>query len=344
MIKLARKIFQRTPQFDPISYFIHNSRILIHNAKSIHSPNPRIRNIMIEPTNDCNLKCYMCHAKSANREKGFMTMETYKRILDEGLREKVKNVVLHTVGESLLHPNIVDMIKLAKSKGFITRLSSNGTLLNPNLSKSLVESGLDQFRFSLEGAKKETYENIRIGGDFNTLLANMKALKEIRDKHGRKPNITISSIIMKQTEPELDDFYKKFLPLVDFIEFRYLVNQAGQVDSVFRSFSSEDMSTYAGRCPCKLLWSTVVILWNGDVSCCCVDFDGRLVVGNILDKPLHEIWNSDKYKKFRRLHKTSRQHEMEMCGDCTSTQRSNREYALHKLNRRLKRLYGGVKV
>ena len=323
-----------------MAYLVNNAGRTISDSINMRSKYPRIKNIMIEPTNACNLNCFMCNAKDSTRKKDFMTMDVFTRILKEAALENVNNLVMHTVGESLLHPKIVDMIKMAKSRGFTVRLSSNGMLLNPAFSRALIESGLDQFRFSIEGATKKTYEAIRQGADFDTLLNNVKTFRKLRDAAGKKPNITIGSIVMKETEPELGIFYKLFSPLVDSIEFTKLGNQGGQMNKAFSTSSVESTTASGARYPCKLLWSTVVMFWNGDLSCCCIDFDGKLIVGNIMNESLKSIWTSEKYKRFRMLHKTKRQNEMEMCGSCSVTFKPGSGYAQYKLNRQLRRDYG----
>jgi len=340
MIKKARKIIKKVPQLDRMAYLINNAGRIISDSVNMRSKHPRIKNIMVEPTNACNLNCFMCNAKDSTRKKGFMSMDVFNRILKEAALLSVSNLVMHTVGESLSHPKIIDMIKMAKKAGFSVRLSSNGMLLNPDFSRDIVKSGLDQFRFSIEGATKKTYESIRQGADFGTLLDNVTTFKKLRDKRGKAPNITIGSIVMKETEPELETFYKLFSPLVDSIEFTRLGNQGGQVDKAF-SASSVDSAAFTGaRYPCKLLWSTTVILWNGDVSCCCIDFDGKLIVGNIMNESLKNIWTSDGYEKFRMLHKTKRQNEMNMCGSCSVTFKPGSGYSQYKMNRQLRRDYG----
>jgi radical SAM protein with 4Fe4S-binding SPASM domain len=42
------------------------------------------------------------------------------------------------------------------------------------------------------------------------------------------------------------------------------------------------------------------ILWNGDVVPCCYDFDGRMVLGNLRQQSIAEIWNGAAYGKLRR--------------------------------------------
>jgi radical SAM protein with 4Fe4S-binding SPASM domain len=337
---MIKKAVRRIPQLDYAIYLLQNTERIVSDYVNMRSGNPKLKNIMVELTNACNLKCYMCNTKDAKREKGYMAMDVYNRIVEEAVRLKARSLILHTVGESLMHPALIEMIKVAKSKDLNVRLSSNGVLLNSSLAEAIVESGLDQFRFSIEGATRQTYERIRRGANFDDLLNNMKIFKDVRDKRGKKPNIVIGSIVMKETEGEIGEFYKRFSALADSIEFGYLGNQGGQAQAAFNISATANRYKHKGkRRPCKLLWSTSAVLWNGDISCCCVDFDGKLVVGNIMNDSLSAVWTSKEYNYFRMLHKNSRQNEMPMCGDCSATEDFTNEYKKYKLNRNLRRIF-----
>src|SRR3989344_3238585 len=153
--------------------------------------------LMIEINNTCNLRCSMCWTKNAKRKKGLMRMSLYRKIISQAAECGVKHVSLHTVGEPLLHKDLIEMIKLAKSKGLFVLVSTNGQLLNEELSRKLIDSGLDILRLSLEGYSKELYEKIRVGGSFERIVSNVKGFRKMRDEMGKKkPLMEINTVLI----------------------------------------------------------------------------------------------------------------------------------------------------
>jgi len=66
---------------------------------------------MLELTNSCNLDCIMCGNRKTVRWRGFMPIEIAIRVFNELLENRIKNVALHSTGEILLHPKLIDIVK-----------------------------------------------------------------------------------------------------------------------------------------------------------------------------------------------------------------------------------------
>jgi MoaA/NifB/PqqE/SkfB family radical SAM enzyme len=84
------------------------------------------------------------------------------------------------LGEPLFHPNIVEMIAQVKSLGATAELITNGTLLTKNLSKQLIEAGLDMLWVSLDGATSESYADVRLGAVLPEVLSNLRDFCDAR--------------------------------------------------------------------------------------------------------------------------------------------------------------------
>ena len=54
--------------------------------------------------------------------------------------------------------------------------------------------------------------------------------------------------------------------------------------------------------PCYRPWLTFTVLWDGRVSLCCADFDGRVVLGDLRTSSIEAIWNAEPYRAARRQH------------------------------------------
>lgn len=287
--------------------------------------------LMIEINNSCNLRCSMCWTKNAQRKKGFMSMDLYRKIINQAAEYGVKHVSLHTVGEPLLHKDLIEMIKFAKSKGLFVLVSTNGQLLDENISRKIIDSGLDILRLSIEGCSREMYEKIRVGGSFERIVGNVRRFRSMRDKAGKKsPIMEINTILIKEDFDYAAKFCRFWKPHVDQIKFSLAGNQAGYSPHIIHSTLRKYFTrTY----PCHLLWGTMAITWDGDVSACCIDFESSLKMGSLKKNTIKEIWNNALYKRYRKLQSQGKFDAMPLCGACDARMISL--YKLYCLNRKI---------
>ena len=154
--------------------------------------------LWIETASCCNLRCAMCPNKElAADQKGLMSLELFKKIIDQ-CRFFTSDVYLHHRGEPLLNPALFDMIAYAAQAGLKTRFHTNGTLLDDAKAHRLLEAGPDLVSFSFDGFSKEIYEKIRVGAVFETTLANIVHLANLRRiSKLKKPYIVIEKIRFK---------------------------------------------------------------------------------------------------------------------------------------------------
>ncbi|KXB03845.1 hypothetical protein AKJ45_00290 [candidate division MSBL1 archaeon SCGC-AAA261F19] len=73
-----------------------------------------------------------------------------------------------------------------------------------------------------------------------------------------------------------------------------------------------------------MFWGDLKVLWNGDVTPCCRDYDAKCVLGNIQNKNLLDMWRGEQMNCLRYLHLQGRQDEIDLCRDCRPT--SDRKY------------------
>jgi radical SAM protein with 4Fe4S-binding SPASM domain len=59
------------------------------------------------------------------------------------------------------------------------------------------------------------------------------------------------------------------------------------------------------------------VAWNGDVLLCCMDWRRQVVLGNLREQTIREVWNGEKYRRFRRLQEQQRVSELALCNVCT---------------------------
>lgn len=160
----------------------------------------------IELTSRCQLKCVMCPRTvfSKEWENGDVPLSVYEKI--SKYFHLVKNVHLQGWGEPLLHPNLFDMVQMAKAKGCKASLTTNGALLTHNISGKLIKKGLDTLAISIAGASKKTHESIRCGSHFEQVIDNIKTLSDLKAKMGSKtPKLILSFLMTKMNIKELPE-------------------------------------------------------------------------------------------------------------------------------------------
>lgn len=272
----------------------------------LHAKYPK--NLMVEVTNACNLRCIMCDNRKMKRKRGFMSLDTYKLVLENAKEIGIEMVGLYTTGESLLHPKIFDFIKMAKEKGFkYVYLTTNGIPLNEQKINKILGSGLDSIKFSIDAASKEVYERLRPGGDFDLLYKNVKLLREIRDRKKSKLKIYSSFVLTNKNYHELKKFKEFWKDLMDEIILYIVTNQASHQTKEFDGLVPENLKEIIMKNKekyCNRLWNRVIVTYDGKFTICPEDFEAELIYGDIHKESMKKAWNNEKMKKFRLMFKT----------------------------------------
>jgi len=137
-------------------------------------------------------------------ESGDMPLSMYRKISE--YFDRVENIHLQGWGEPLLSPDIFEMVHMAKTKHCSVSLTTNGVNVTPDISKRLIQEGLDIIAISIAGATKETHERIRCGSNFEQLVENIKGLSDLKARtKSKKPKMVISFLMTKINYEELPD-------------------------------------------------------------------------------------------------------------------------------------------
>jgi MoaA/NifB/PqqE/SkfB family radical SAM enzyme len=141
----------------------------------IHPSISTLKRVYVEVTNKCNLSCSTCIRNVWDVKYGSMSDETFKRILlsFQDLPNKPE-LFLGGYGEPLSHPRILEMIEEAKGFGHRVSLITNGILLSEQVTRMLIDLGLDMLWVSLDGASPECYTDVRLGDALPIVIENLK--------------------------------------------------------------------------------------------------------------------------------------------------------------------------
>ncbi len=273
----------------------------------------RPREIFIEPTNVCDLNCIMCpRTRIQQRGKGFMTFELFMKIIDEIADWGVQRVVLQMGGEPLLHPRFRDMIIYSKGKGLEVSFNTNANSLTEEKSRAILKSDLDRIVFSVDGASSAAYEKVRRGGNDDKLCRNIRKFTQLKEE-GKfsKLETVLQTIIMNGTEEDTKKIIQIWSPIVDKVAITAVTESAD-----VRGVSLVNINPDSKKVPCLMLWKTLAVLWNGDVTVCCTDIIGDLVVGNILKESLQSLWKGSKLSQIRNVHLKGEFEKLPKCRNC----------------------------
>lgn len=303
---------ERSDKTSPMSsYFIPGSLTFIRPELIYNSSLRFPLMVNIEPTNECNMKCFMCPRQTMLRKVGFMDFDLYKSIIDESIAYGGILVAnMHKDGESCLHPKFPEMVDYAKRVGGvkITHLNTNGTVLNDTLILKLIQSGMDDITFSIDAVNPQTFTKIKGYDRLREVDANIIRFVELRDESkSQTPFLRAKIIGCDLNRDEIPAFFEKWTGVVDDVYVQEINTFGGWMEI-------EQKGHYF---PCQSPWYALAVNWDGTVNLCSDDYGGHEPLGNLRNNSLHEIWVGDKMNRYRELLCEGRISEIPECAKCT---------------------------
>jgi pyruvate-formate lyase-activating enzyme len=274
----------------------------------------------------CNLKCPMCPRQSYIPGKGYMDFNLVKKILDQAADYGLYAFNFGGLGEPTLHPDFFKIIRYAKEKGVIdVNVHTNGTRLDHDFNRQLIESGLDRIIISLDSAVKESYEKIRVGAKFEKVYEGVEDLIKQRDKQPKtRLHIKANFIEMNEMDPtEKNKFISYWKDKINRIAIlRYLDCQIEERLHYKDNYKQDD-----NFC-CPELWRRLQIWSDGVATICVRDIKKRFIIGNVNHQTISEIWAGEKMQQTRDLHRQIRFKELNLCCHCVGSY--NRKTEINK--------------
>ena len=173
----------------------------------LHRPVEQLAKIYLEPSSRCNLTCRTCIRNVWDEPLGLMSEATFDRIIaDLQQLSPPPTVFFGGLGEPLTHPHLVEMVARVKALGARVELITNGTILTERVSRRLIEAELDLLWVSLDGARPESYADVRLGASLPEVLANVKRFRQLRyPAHYPTPEIGIVFVAMQRNIGDLPE-------------------------------------------------------------------------------------------------------------------------------------------
>ncbi|MCP3987271.1 MAG: radical SAM protein [bacterium] len=299
-------------------------------VKPEHAEFPPI--LVIAVTNVCNMACIHCAHPIIKKDSGyrgtFMKPEVHRAIVEQtrDFKDKLWMFRYAADGESMLHPNFLDFVEETKASGIgPVDLTTNGMTLDDESIHRLLRAPIDVIDISLDAHSRESYEKVRIRGNFDTVVANLERLIELRDQLNSPTKIMTSIIRQKEALTEVQAFEEFWGQRVDEVIVRGLNSDLGIVD-VSETYFDDDLE----RWPCHQFWKRVTVNHDGDVRFCVEDWRNTELIGNVLETTIQEIWHSPIYEQLRELHASGRWNDIRMCSKCQDWQHMRWDHGFEK--------------
>jgi len=274
-------------------------------------------NLTIEFTNYCNLACTYCTSPLGIRTRGFMDEETFALLL-AGLRNfRIPRLRIVGNGEPTLHPRFCEMATdLAKSCEYLTMVT-NLQRLPEKVARAMLQAPVRLIEISADSDNPEEYERSRVHGSFVKLISNLGMLQRLK-RELQSPSLINVRCMIRPTqidrEKEILAFWSRY---ADVAMPQYLHDYTHGNDSdVFTHYQKE------GLVPrCSIPTKHMIMHWNGRVPLCEMSqqqtgIPEGLIVGDIHNMSLKEIWNAPLFVQYRQGHRMRDNALTPICRGC----------------------------
>jgi radical SAM protein with 4Fe4S-binding SPASM domain len=264
--------------------------------------------VMLAPTHRCNFRCKYCtyslvSEKIVSHNMIDMDFGTFEKFIDSSKKfpRKYKFINFNGLGEPLLHPKIVDMIKLSHKvcDGRI-EMFTNASLLTNKMADGIIDAGLSRLKISIQGTSEQKYKEL-CGVKIN--FEELRSYIAYFYQRSRGKNTIVHIKTMKEQLADDNDeqkFFSLFGDMCDEISVQNMGEIQPYMQGKNKDVNSEHLfgERYAGRNVCPMAFYMMEINAEGNCYPCCVfNVPVDLCLGNVAGMPLTEMWNGKKHKE-----------------------------------------------
>lgn len=282
------------------------------------SPAPPVpRSVKIELTARCDFRCFFCASHMRLRSKDEIDPVFFRRVLQEMRGLGVEEIGLFYLGESFTCRWLPGAVRYAKREcGYpYVFLTTNGRLATPERVRECIEAGLDSLKFSFNFSDPEQFHEVTgvRASDFYTVEENLKAARRVRDEvleaTGHRCGLYASSIRYDDAQlARMEAAVQRILPYVDEHYWLPLYGQAGLTSGARGTVPTAGNQGRVGALrkplPCWSLFTEGHITYDGRLSACCFDHDGRFGMGDLTTGTFMEAWHSGRFQALRHANLT----------------------------------------
>jgi sulfatase maturation enzyme AslB (radical SAM superfamily) len=269
--------------------------------------------VLIELTNTCNLRCAKCTLVNTSRKRGFIDDALVKKVLgDVESSGASTEIAFSGSGEPTLHPRLVEFVRAARSVSNVGVIgfATNGVELHPDLSERLLDAGLTRLKASLDTDDAVEYRRLNGRDAYEQVKTNFLRFCEINKATGNRCRVTLKATLYENDLSLARRIKEQWEPYVAQVRVTPVHNWAG--------LEKRGLDTTAPRSPCRMLWQQVQVLWDGQITLCCMDsMEGRFNMGDAREQNLSSYWLHDpELKRIRRCHEALDLRDLPECAKC----------------------------
>ena len=186
---------------------------------------------------------------------------------------------------------------------------------------------LDSIKFSFQGADEGTYNEMRFGGDFNSLVSKLHLLHKLRGD-AEKPYIQVSTTLTSETDDQVSSFRETVGDYCDYYNIGYTKLTYIDIDEMhvsdeeknkIKALREHETIHKVYRPICPEAFYKFSINWNGDVTMCCNDYDNMMVVGNVMKDSIKNLFTNEKTDSYRKIIASGEYGKLPLCSSCYET-------------------------
>jgi radical SAM protein with 4Fe4S-binding SPASM domain len=283
--------------------------------------------VFVDPASACNFYCPFCPTghrdmiDETGRYQGVMKLPLFKKIIDDlaEFKKPIKVLRLYKDGEPFLNKNLPEMIRYAKESGYVEYIdtTTNGSLFSPERLKAVIDAGLDKINISVDGMNNAQYKEFTgFDFDFDKFVSDVKWL--FANKGNCEVVVKIPGDIL--TEEQKKEFMETFGDCCDRISIENFAPCWPEFDVEEHTGVSITQGIYNQPIKptdtCPYIFYSFSINADGLASSCFLDWGRKLIVGDVRESTLKEIWHSEKMNALRLQHLQGKRCENPVCGNC----------------------------
>ncbi len=278
--------------------------------------------ISIEITSACNSKCVMCPRDQLTRKIQHIPLEIFDKIISDCKGKPLKKINLFWFGDPLCNPDVIYCLEKIRKELPQVKIyvSTNAELLDDNKTDEIIERNLiDVINFDIDGIKKETYEKIRVGVNFDRVIKNVHYfINKKKELHAKKPQIRATIIKMSGTANEIDEFKSYWSQYVDKVDVNdYNTWLGNKEDNNIGSALEKSQKGYF-KYPCTHPWTELVFSADGIAGLCCLDYNLTARLGSVMERSIEEIWKGEELNSYRQRMIKLEYGKIDCCKGCNA--------------------------
>ena len=261
--------------------------------------------VVVETTSKCNAKCFFCPHRTMKRAKEDMPQILFDKVINDCKESKLNHICPFFLGEPFMDRlifNRLEQINKELPDTFIDIFSNMSLLDNEKIDKLSQIDNIDNFIMSVTSYDEKSCKEY-MGLRWNTVFKNIQDLVEANNKRQFIKHLQISSIHINIEEDKKLQKRWQNIKGIEKLGIYAMQNWKGDVPS------NIDINLDI-ICPRT---QHICILSNGKVALCCRDQEGDYSIGDIKKNTILEIFNSEKYRKYR----THKKKDLVPCKSCS---------------------------